>query len=118
MSPYVGAEVDFAVKTSTKRTENGGTDGVNNGDITVHKVKNADGFTRVGLNAVFGADYYVAEKVFLGGELGFGFSYTKDSKTKETDTADGYVAPDPVKGGSTFSIAPNVLAQFRLGIVF
>jgi opacity protein-like surface antigen len=115
LSPYIGAELDFAIKTSTKKEDNGGAGG---SDVTVTTTKNDDGFTRFGLNGVFGADYYVAEKVYLGAELGFGFSYSKESAVKVSDTAPGFVAPDDVKGGSTFAIAPNVLAQFRLGIVF
>lgn len=110
LSPYIGGELDFAMKTSKEKEE------VQSGsDVEENVIKNEDGFTRFGLNGVFGADYYIAEKVFLGAELGFGFAVTKDSKTV-TEPAGGESTTE--KGGGSFTLAPNVLAQFRLGIVF
>jgi len=112
LSPYFGGELDFAIKTTKEKEEVGGTPGV---AVEENIVKNEDGYTRFGLNGIFGADYYIAEKVFLGAELGFGLSYTKDAKTV-TEPAGGSSSTE--KGGGSFTIAPNVLAQFRLGIVF
>lgn len=126
LSPYIGAELDFATRSTKSMSESqtpqlgGAQDKIDtytqtNGD---YAAGTATGYTRFGLNALFGADYYVAEKVFLGAELGFGFSLKKDKAIKESSTADGFVAGSDIKGGSTFTLAPNVLAQFRLGVVF
>lgn len=112
LSPYIGAELDFAIKTSKEKEEVGGAGGA---AVETNVTKNADGFTRFGLNGVFGADYYVAEKVFLGAELGFGFSYRKDSKVVSEPAGGGSFTS---KRGGEFTLAPNVLAQFRLGVVF
>jgi len=111
LSPYFGGELDFAIKTSKEKEEvQAGT------DVEENVIKNEDGFTRFGLNGIFGADYYIAPKVFLGAELGFGFAFTKDSKTVTEPAGGGDTVTE--KGGGSFILAPNVLAQFRLGIVF
>ncbi len=39
-------------------------------------VGNEQGFTRVGLNILFGADYYFSDAIYLGFEAGLGFSRT------------------------------------------
>lgn len=121
LSPYFGAEIDFAIRSTKNRSERQvGVDEVEtytqtNGD---YAAGTADGFTRFGLNGVFGADYYVAEKLYIGAELGFGFSVVRDAKIKEADTAEGFTAGDDIKGGGSFTLAPNVLAQLRLGVAF
>lgn len=112
LSPYYGAELDFATKQTRDRDQEQNIDKGIDKNVT----RNANGYTRVGLNGIFGADYYVAPKVFLGAELGFGLAFKKDSKTVFVPAEGEKVE---VKGvNSTFNLAPNVLAQFRLGIVF
>ena len=37
---------------------------------------NEQGFTRVGLNILFGADYYFSDAIYMGFEAGLGFSRT------------------------------------------
>lgn len=112
LSPYYGAELDFAIRKTREKEE------IQDGNSVEKNVtKNAEGFTRLGLNGIFGADYYLAPKVFLGAELGFGFSYTKDSKTVFVP-AEGDEVETKVDKGGAFALGPNVMAQFRLGIVF
>jgi hypothetical protein len=113
LSPYYGAEIDIANKQTRDKTQ------TQNADKAVDKAvtRNADGFTRLGLNGIFGADYYLAPKVFIGAELGFGLAFTKDSKTVGVP-AEGDKVESKVGNEGTFNLGPNVLAQFRLGIVF
>lgn len=113
LSPYYGAELDLAIRNTSEVQD------IQTGETKVEKgkVRNADGFKRIGLNAIFGADYYVAEKVFIGAEMGFGLAFTKDSKTVNVAT-DGKKTESKLNKGGDFAFGPNVLAQFRLGIVF
>ncbi len=113
LSPYYGAELDLAIRNTSEVQD------VQTGETKVEKGKtrNGDGFKRFGLNAIFGADYYIAEKVFLGAEMGFGLAFTKDSKTVNVAT-DGKKTESKMGKGGDFAFGPNVLAQFRLGIVF
>jgi hypothetical protein len=113
LSPYYGAELDIAVRQTRDKVQ---TQNIDNG-VDKAVTRNADGFTRLGLNGIFGADYYVAPKVFLGAELGFGLAYKKDSKEVFVPAKGDKIETKTGKGG-TFNLAPNVLAQFRLGIVF
>lgn len=113
LSPYYGAELDLAVKNTRSKGE---VQNANNG-VDKNITKNAGGYTRLGLNGIFGADYYVAPKVFLGAELGFGLSYKKEAKEVFVPANGPKVETKTGKAG-TFNLAPNVLAQFRLGIVF
>jgi hypothetical protein len=128
LSPYIGAELDIAKKFGTKK-EDSQYNGKNNDSPKVYtkKTSGEDGFLRLGVNAVAGFDYFIAKKLFLGAELGFGISYNKKSTIKikdpkaETIATDGnvtYHAPLDQKQGSTFNLGPNVNAQIRLGYMF
>lgn len=114
LSPYVGAEIDFAMQTSSSETQ---SLDVNDATIT-NTTKGQDGFTRFGLNLVAGVDYYVAKNLYLGTELGFGFAMTSNSDIKFESDAPGFTAPDPTPQGSSLDLGPNVLGQIRLGYTF
>jgi outer membrane protein W len=115
LSPYVGAEVDIAFQSSTAETQTGGIAGA---AVVTNTVKGQNGFLRFGLNGVAGCDYYFSKSIYLGTEVGFGFSYTSNSAVKtETDLAGAPTIPDAKQGGS-FNLGPNVLGQIRLGYLF
>lgn len=113
LSPYVGAELDFAMQTSSSEDQNL----VNDATIST-TTKGTNGFTRFGLNLVAGADYYIAKNLYMGTELGFGFAMTSNSDIEIESDAPGFQAPDPVAQGSSFDLGPNVLGQIRLGYTF
>lgn len=128
LSPYVGAELDFAKKFSTKKEEsqyNG-----KNGDapaVYEKTTKGKDGFLRVGANLVFGFDYFFAKKLYLGAEFGFGASYNKKSTIKVTDKKAEQIASDnnitykeilDEKQGGSFNVGPNVNSAIRIGFLF
>ncbi len=115
LSPYVGAEIDFALQTSSMEDQS--LNPANDATITT-TTKGTDGFTRFGLNFVAGADYYVAKNLYLGTELGFGFSMTSNSDVEIESDAPGFTAPDPAPQGSSLDLGPNVLGQIRLGYTF
>lgn len=112
LSPYVGAEVDIAFR-STKETQE--DDGQNN-DIVETEIKNKDGFLRLGLNAVAGFDYYFAKKVYVGAELGFGLGFTNPMTTKTK--SEGTTVESKANKDKTINFGPNVNSAIRLGYLF
>lgn len=109
ISPYVGAELPLSYTSSSEKVEQQVAD-------EVQYTKTIDGSFSVGLNGLAGVDFYFTPKMYLGTELGFGLQYTKTLPTK-TKLSEGD-APDPVKNGSSFTVAPNVQGQIRLGFLF
>lgn len=112
LSPYIGGELDIAVKSvKYEDTDQHATiKGAWNESGT-----NNRGFLRMGMNLIIGADYYVAKKLYIGTEFGYGFEIvnTADVKVEISGTN-----PDPIKGGNTFQLGPNFNSSLRLGFVF
>jgi hypothetical protein len=114
LSPYYGVDLDIAFKTSKGEF----------GDDDVTTIKGAwsnngqeRGFTRLGANLIFGADYYFAKRFYVGTEFGFGFETIKDAII-EVDLPGNQANPEAIKGGSSFRIGPNFNSSIRLGFVF
>lgn len=114
LSPYVGAYVlvGFTSETNVMEEQVGE-------DLASTTEKS--GSLDLGLNGVAGFDYYVAEHLYLGTELGFGLAVNSPLMNKTT--FEGYDPnPDDQEGKagntSSFQIGPNVMAQFRLGWLF
>lgn len=115
LSPYVGAYVSIGFTSTTEKME----EQINADDIAT--TTNKSGAINLGLNGVAGFDYYIAEHLYLGTELGFGLAV--DSPTMNKTEYEGYDPnPDNAEGKagntSSFQIGPNVIAQFRLGWLF
>ena len=113
LSPFFGVEADFAVKTSSYEDQDV--------DAFLKKVTGAwsesgteRAFTRFGLNAIIGADFYVAKRVYIGTEFGFGFQSTNFSNIEATYSSDKV----KIKGGSDLQVGPNFNSSIRLGFVF
>lgn len=113
LSPYFGWEADLAYRTSSHTTEFQSGSEVNHS-----KLVNTNGFFRVGINAVAGLDYYVAKKLYLGTEFGFGARLSSLLAVKVKSDLEGFEEPDPNKRGSSFKLGPNANAQIRLGYAF
>jgi hypothetical protein len=142
LSPYMGAELDFGMGFSTEKSETEAYYSVASAagqtpEVYTKTTKGKDGYMTFGANLVTGFDWYFTKKLYMGAELGFGFSFKKDAKTKVTDedakaardfaiaqTPAGAVAPpayeDPndLVGGSSMSFGPTVNGQIRLGFLF
>ncbi|OFX27312.1 MAG: hypothetical protein A2033_10870 [Bacteroidetes bacterium GWA2_31_9] len=132
LSPYIGAELDFAKKFSTKKEESQIPEDVDvptKNELYTKTTKGKDGFMRVGVNAVAGFDYFFAKKLYIGAEFGFGVSKKFASKIKVKDEAAEEVAKrmevtyveildakKDTKG--SFNIGPNVNTQIRIGWLF
>jgi len=132
LSPYVGAEIDFGIGSTSNEEEYWSFDSASSVDLSDNvqwSATNKDGYVRFGLNLLAGFDFYFADNIYLGGELGFGFANTsmRDSEV-ETDNQQAYGLlfagdvdadlPDPVENGSTFNVGPTVNGAIRLGFLF
>lgn len=85
LSPYIGAELILDMFTSKASAEMGND---------VYEIKGATdyngdyenrAYTEIGIGAVAGADFYFARHIYLGAEIGYGFSYYNYGKVEETD---------------------------------
>jgi len=115
LSPYVGAYVNIGFTSNTDKEEMQ----INEDDVAT--TTNKSGSLNLGINGVAGFDYYIAEHLYLGTEIGFGLAL--DSPLMNKTEYEGFDPnPDNVEGKvdntSSFQIGPNVIAQFRLGWLF
>jgi len=114
LSPYLGAELDFAIKQSTYTNDAGGPYSEIKGAWTDNGLER--GFTRFGFNIIAGADFYFAKHFYVGTEFGFGLQSTKSADIEITPT--GLTTPTIFEGGSTLQVGPNFNSSIRLGFVF
>lgn len=107
LSPYVGGDVLLGYSSmNMKSTE------ISTGDVQELK---GPGVFRFGVRGVFGADYYIAKRVFLGVEAGLGLMYESEGDTTFKSTGNADVV---TKGGSSFRITPEVVTGIRVGFAF
>ena len=111
LSPYIGGELSYS-KTSTKLSD----ESYNATQIRTLTTKTSN--STIGLRILAGGDYYFTDKIYLGAELGFGFTRTSREKTSY-ELENGYtgeVAPEDSEGNSTkLTWGPNYQATIRLG---
>jgi len=110
LTPYYGGEAVISFMRMTDKMEYNSA-----GDTEEITTKNGSfGF---GLNGIFGADYYFADNIYIGFELGFGFQFTSESDTVIEDSAEG--AEDVESpNGSSINLGPNAVGQIRAGVLF
>lgn len=110
LSPYVGAELNFNLTSTTDLNQS-----INaNGDGT-DEAETTDGSTTFGLNLLVGADWYFSKHIYMGTEVGFGFASTSNADTEFTP-ATGPSVSSP--NGSSFDLGPNFNSSIRLGFLF
>jgi outer membrane protein W len=121
LSPYVGAVLNFAM-TSTTATDQSvqatpGNDGVTDMSKEVYEGETTDGTTTFGLNLVIGTDWYFSKSIYMGTEVGFGFSSTSNADTEQSsDYPDSETVTTP--NGGSFNLGPNFNSAIRLGFLF
>lgn len=123
LSPYIGGELLFSMTSKTNESQS--WDSLFNattfeyGAPAVGTTTTKDGSTTFGVNLVAGTDFYFANSIYLGAEIGFGFSMTtnKDSEI----TYEGPLDPDPIDptiNGKSSTWGPNYQGTLRLGWLF
>jgi hypothetical protein len=120
ISPYVGAEIDFAIQSVSQIDERAtATNSVGTVTTKGQNGRGEDGYTRIGLNLVAGADFYIFKNLYLGTEIGWGLQRQNLATIKtELSGFDGAQAPKDVERGGTTTIGTNFVGAFRLGWVF
>lgn len=110
LSPYYGAVLNIGLSRSTDRSEFLVVD-----DVEEMTTKN--GSLSLGLAGVGGFDFYFADNIYMGAEIGVGFGFTSDSDTVMESTVSG---SDTVEtpNGSSLDFGPIVQGRIRLGILF
>lgn len=122
LSPYWGGQLNFVM-------QGGRTVDVTNANVaaptpaqinTANKYSSKDGSTiTFGLSAFMGADYYIADNVFIGGEFGLGlFSTTSKGEGTETATTGGTENKTTQPKSSSMDLFGVTTGGVRLGFVF
>lgn len=114
LSPYIGGVLNLGYGTTSERVEQQ----VQNNGVGARITKG--GALDIGLNAVAGFDFYVASKLYLGTEIGFGVAMHMDMTDKVTwDNVQGATDGESnVNNENSLQVGPNVNGQLRLGWVF
>lgn len=116
LSPYMGAILDLGFQSSKDVTES--ENGTTANQVDELTVKGTNGFFRIGVNAVAGADYYMTNKVYIGVEVGYGLQMVNMATITTESSVSGAPTVKDQKPGSTFNFGPNFNGAFRLGYAF
>ena len=127
LSPYVGADLTFEKRSTEHEITQGQTITTITGawrEATYYSngysyTYNQRGYSRYGLNVLTGFDFYMAQNLFFGYEMHFGFNQTsyddidvKQSGSNSTPTNNGNYK------NSNFSFGPKLMNGVRIGYVF
>lgn len=140
LSPYVGAVLDIAIGNESTEVEDWGPlsiadhDSQTQSDYGMFSRTDKTGTFRFGIFGVLGVDYYFADNIYLGAEVGIGFSNTntKDSEITYSNQTAYQVnltdistpistesnlveLEDPTVNGSMNNFGPIANAAIRLG---
>jgi hypothetical protein len=127
LSPYLGAELTAATKSSSQTISSRSPTSIP-GTIETN-IKGAwqiagsnlgyeeRAFFQYGLNLVGGFDFYVAKHLYLGYEIAYSVRQTK-YKTIEVTTKPTSNNPAPDSSQKDFSTGPNLINGIRVGFVF
>jgi hypothetical protein len=110
LSPYYGAVANIGLSRSTERSEF-----VPDNSVEENTTKN--GSLSLGLAGVGGFDFYFADNIYMGAEIGVGFGFTSLSDTVQESTVSGSETVE-TPNGSSLDFGPIVQGRIRLGILF
>lgn len=109
LSPYVGAELNFTLTSSTDLDQE-----LNTAGTGTDEVETTNGSTTFGLNLLIGTDWYFSKHIYMGTEVGFGFASTSNADTETSGGGTTVTTPN----GSSFNLGPNFNSAIRLGFLF
>jgi hypothetical protein len=101
---YLGAELPITSNTTK-------SDIVTSNQTTHYKNMEGEDYFGIGLNAVFGVDYYLFKNFYIGAELTPGFALKKYKDVEDAGTV-------TKKGGSYFSLGLAASSGLRVGFRF
>ena len=132
LSPYIGGVIDFGIGSTSMESESWGANDIDNladfEKYVVFSFTEMDRYTRFGVFAIAGTDFYFADNIYFGVEAGFGFSSMSygDTEFETSDQVawslqqtggsdDNIDLPSPVKNDKMSSWGPTVNGRFRFG---
>jgi len=112
LSPYIGGELNLGFGNSSTKMQAPNEEGTDFEDAG----KTTTGSLSAGATAFAGVDFYFADNIYLGAEMGFGALFTKefDRKNKPEEGDETSAGPQ----GSVFNVGPSYVAKLRLGWLF
>ncbi len=125
LSPYLGAEFMFGSGSASETWTNS-----NNGtSYTLNDRGSIDGAwsggfltyapgTTIGFNVLVGADYYLVEKLYIGGEFGYGFMSNSGPDVTTELSVGGVTGKTVAPGGSSSGLGMYNTAGLRIGLKF
>ncbi|MFN8164885.1 MAG: hypothetical protein U0X76_01605 [Bacteroidia bacterium] len=119
LSPYVGAGLSFSTGSSDETFTN--CDNFGGGLVyTPDYLRTEDNasVSTFGLKLMAGADYYFVNNVYLGIEVGWGFSTTSNGDATSTTTSGGTTTVSKTPGGSSSGLSLSYNPGLRFGFVF
>jgi hypothetical protein len=116
LSPYWGVELPIGKRNYEYNITNS-KDGQNyyNGGAFNNKVTKAN---TIGINLLHGFDFYVAKGVFIGTEIGYGFTHHKYGNSNITTSDGTFSDTRSIPMGSNSQLNLNFNSGIRFGIVF
>lgn len=139
LSPYIGAEIAFGLKSANETSDDSqGSKEIKGGWINYQMTQYYDpnygyrtvsssyivekGYTSFGANLVVGFDYYIASHLFIGYEFLYGFNYVKYDDIELTYTPKiGQSNPNndyPTISSKVRSFGAKIVNGIRLGYTF
>ena len=116
LSPYVGAVLNFSMLNT--KDVNQELDGTTAEAGDTYESETTGGSTTFGLNLVLGADWYFSKSIYMGTEVGFGFSSTSMKDDEVTNPGGPDTDTQTTINGSSFDLGPNFNSAIRLGFLF
>lgn len=125
LSPYYGAQLNFGFGTGITTTYTNAT-GVNQntgalvGVASGNKGEDKNGTSLgLGISTFMGADYYITDGIFVGGEFGLGlFSLTSLGEGEVSSTVGGTTTTNKKGTSSSFDLFGVTSGNVRLGFRF
>ncbi|MFN7313489.1 MAG: hypothetical protein ACK5UI_08405 [Bacteroidota bacterium] len=124
LSPYYGAQLGIGFQTGGSLTVTNATGWTRGGGFT--GIAKDDKLERTGqstfglnLGVFMGADYYITDAVFVGGEFGLGlFNMTSTGEGEDKETIGGTTTTTKTGTESTFDLFGVTSGNVRLGFRF
>jgi hypothetical protein len=122
LSPYVGAEIGFFMKSSKSKIDNYYNDVTNlyytlesEGAWWDGNTTSEIGYTQIDFNLLLGTDYYFSKHFYTGVEIGFGLTNTTSKEVKYSISgSETHTSPKQ----KAFDIGFKFQPSFRLGWAF
>lgn len=112
-SPYYGGQFNYSMGSSS--SENTNLD--RNRYRADYSMVSESSISSLGIMAITGADYWIANSFYLGAELMFGYTSTTNGETTETVTTGGVEQKTVVPGRDRSILGQSINPSFRIGFL-